>query len=70
MANTAKVVELIGSSDQSWEGAANSALQEASKTLQGITGIEVNDMTGKVTNGKITEYKVAVKVAFGIESNA
>lgn len=65
----AKVIELVGSSVTGWTEAAQAALDEANKTIKGITGLEVNDITAKVdpNSGKITEYKLAVKIAFGVE---
>ncbi len=64
-----KVIEIIGSSDKSWDDAARVALDEATKTIHGITGIEVTNMTAKVdpTTGKITEYHSVVKIAFRVE---
>jgi dodecin len=69
MTHIAKVIEIIGNSDKSWQDAAQSALNEARKTLHGITGIEVGDMTAKVdpNSGNITEYHTTVKIAFGVE---
>jgi len=69
MAHIAKVVEIIGGSDKGWSEAAQAALDEAKKTIHGITGLEVNDITAKVdpSSGKITEYRVGVKIAFGVE---
>ena len=69
MTHIAKVIEIIGSSDKSWQDAAQSALNEATKTLHGITGVEVGDMTAKVdpSSGNITEYHTAVKIPFGVE---
>ncbi len=69
MTKVAKVIELVGSSEQGWTEAAQAALDEANKTIKDITGLEVNDITAKVdpSNGKITEYRVAVKIAFGVE---
>jgi dodecin len=69
MTHVAKVIDLIGSSDKSWQDAAQAALNEAKKTIHGITGIEVGDMTAKVdpNSGNITEYHTAVKIAFGVE---
>ena len=68
MTHVAKVIDLVGSSDKSWEDAAQ-ALNEAKKTIHGITGVEVGDMTAKVdpNSGNITEYHTAVKIAFGVE---
>jgi dodecin len=69
MTHIAKVLEVIGNSDKSWQDAAQVALEEAKKTVHGITGIEIMDMTAKVDSntGNITEYHTAVKIAFGVE---
>jgi dodecin len=69
MTNVAKIIELVGSSNKSWEDAAQVALNEAKKTIHGITGIEVEDMTAKVdpNSGNIIDYHTAVKIAFGVE---
>ena len=57
---------LIG---QEWEDAVQVALTEATKTIRGITGIELTDMTARVdpNTGKIAEYHSTVKIAFGVE---
>ncbi len=64
----AKIVEIVGSSEKSWQDSAGS-VTEAKKTVRGIKGLEVQDMTAKVdpTTGNITQYRVCVKLAFGIE---
>ncbi|MGA9171762.1 MAG: dodecin family protein [Nitrososphaeraceae archaeon] len=69
MTDVAKIVEIVGSSDKSWQDAAQAALSEAKKTIHGITGVEVGDMTAKVdpNSGNITEYHTAVKIAFGVK---
>jgi flavin-binding protein dodecin len=69
MTNVAKVIELVGTSEQGWTKAAQTALDEAHNTIKGITGLEVNDITASVdpSSGKIKEYKVSVKIAFGVE---
>jgi dodecin len=69
MTRVAEVIEIIGNSDKSWQDAAQAALDEAKKTIHGITGIEVGDMTAKVdpNSGNITEYHTAVKIAFGVK---
>ncbi|MCL8207574.1 MAG: dodecin family protein [Actinomycetia bacterium] len=69
MAKVAKVIELVGESTQSWEDAVQSAVSEASRTVHGITGVEVTNWTAAVQNGKISEYKVDVKLAFGVDPN-
>ena len=69
MTHVAEVVEIVGSSDKSWEDAARVALNEASKTIRGITGIELTDMTARVdpSTGNITEYHSTIRLAFGVE---
>ena len=69
MTHVAKISEIVGSSDKSWEDAVQVALTEATKTIRGITGIELTDMTARVdpNTGKIVEYHSTVKIAFGVE---
>jgi flavin-binding protein dodecin len=69
MTHVVKIIEVVGSSDKGWQDAAQAALDEAKKTIHGITGVEVGDMTAKVdpNSGNITEYHTAVKIAFGVE---
>ncbi len=66
---TVKVIELIGTSKQSWEDAANNAVKEAQETIKGITGIEVVGQTARVENGGVTEYRTNVKLAFLVREN-
>jgi dodecin len=69
MTHIAKIIEIVGSSDKGWENAAQIAIEEARKTLHGIHGLEVMDMTAIVdeSTGKITQYRTGVKVSFGVE---
>ena len=69
MTHVAKVIELVGSSDKGGTEAAQAALDEAKKTIKDITGLEVNDITASVdpNTNTIKEYKVGVKIAFGVE---
>ena len=67
MADVAKVVTIIGSSSESFAEAAVVAVQEAAKTLRGITGADVVSMSATVENDRITAYKTTVNIAFGIE---
>ena len=68
MTDVAKIIEIVGSSTQGWEDAVQVAITEASKTIHGISGLEVIDMTGKVdpSTGKIEAYRATVKIAFGV----
>jgi dodecin len=69
MVHVAKIIDIIGSSDKGWEDAAQVAVDEAKKTIHGITGVEITDMTAKVdpNTGRITQYRAAVKIAFGVK---
>ncbi len=64
-----KIVNLLGSSTTSWDDAISQAVQEASKTIDNITGVEVLNTTGVIRDGKITEYKANVNVAFAVDPN-
>jgi dodecin len=65
--SVAKVTELIGHSEKSWQDAAEMAVREAAKTIRGISGIEVRHLTGKVKGGKIVEYRADIEIAYGVE---
>ena len=62
----AKVIELVGESQVGWEDAVRNAIKDASKTVENINGVEVYNMTANVDNGEIRDYKVNVKLAFGV----
>ncbi len=67
MSEVVKVIELVGTSEKSWDDAAQKALDQANKTLHHITGIEVTNMTANVKDGKFSTYRTTVKVAFVLE---
>jgi flavin-binding protein dodecin len=67
MSSIAKVIEVIGSSESNWEDVVEVAVQEASKTIRNISGVEVTNMTAEVNENRITSWRATVKVAFGIE---
>ncbi len=69
MASVVKVLELVGESSKNWEDAVHNAVNEASKTIRNITGVEVYNMTANVDNGRISEYKANVKIAFAVDPN-
>ncbi len=64
---TAKIVELVSSSTKSFEDAVRNAMKDASQSTRGITGAHIENMSVRCENGEIVEYKVNLKVAFGIE---
>ena len=68
MADIAKVITIIGSSPESFAKAADAAVQEAAKTIRGISGAHVVSMSAQVADGRISEYRTTVDIAFGVES--
>jgi hypothetical protein len=67
MAQVAKVVTIIGSSPESFAKAADAAVQEAAKTIRGITGVHVLSMSAEVEGDRISEYRTTVNIAFAVE---
>jgi len=65
--SVAKVVELIGSSPDSWEAAVTNAVEAAAQTLRNIRGVDVQRWTAKVEKNRIVEYRAVVKIAFIVE---
>jgi len=62
-----KVVKIMGTSEQSWQDAAEEAFLEASETIDNISGVEVEDFTADVDGGQIQEYRATVEVAFPVQ---
>ena len=67
MSNVAKVVTIIGNSPDGFAEAAQVAVQEAAKTLRGITGADVVSMSCEVEGDRVTVYRTTVNIAFGVE---
>jgi flavin-binding protein dodecin len=63
----ARVTEVVASSPKSWQDAVNEGLKRANKTLRNLTGLEVVEQKAKIENGKITEYRVKMKITFILE---
>ena len=62
-----KVIELVGTSKESWEKAAASAVALASKTLRDLRVAEVTTLDMALKNGKIESYRAKIKVSFKYE---
>lgn len=62
--SVAKVTEIIASSKKSFEDAVQVGVSRASKTLRNVKGAWVSDMKVDVEKGKITQYRVTLKVTF------
>ena len=63
-----KVLELMASSEKSWEDAAAVAVAEAGRTVKNIRSIYIEDHSAVVKNNKLIEYRINAKVSFEIES--
>ena len=59
-----RVTELIGTSNQSWEAAARTAVETAAKTLRDLRVAEVVEQDMTIENGKVTTYRVKLNVSF------
>lgn len=62
--SVAKVTEITATSSKSFDDAVASGVARASKTLQNIKGAWINGMKVDIENGKITSYRVDMKVTF------
>jgi flavin-binding protein dodecin len=65
-----KVIKVLGTSENSWDDAAQSAVDRASETIDNIRGVEVEDWTASVEDGDIVEYRATVEIAFPVEESA
>ena len=62
-----KVIELVGTSTDSWEKAAKAAVKQAGKSLRDMRVAEVSELDMQMSNGKIETYRAKVKVSFKFE---
>lgn len=63
-----KVIEVLAQSNKGWEDAANTALQEAARTVRNIKSLYVDDFQAIVENNRVVEYRLRAKVSFVLES--
>ncbi|MBI2932459.1 MAG: dodecin domain-containing protein [Planctomycetes bacterium] len=63
----ARVTEITASSSKGFHEAVQEGLRRAAKTLRGITGLEVISQKAKVSDGKVIEYRVSLKITFVLE---
>ena len=62
-----KIIELVGTSSESWEKAAEAAIKKASKSLRDLRIAEVSQLDMQIKDGKIESYRVKMKVSFRYE---
>jgi flavin-binding protein dodecin len=64
-----KIIELVGTSTESWEKAAKTAVERASKSLRDLRVAEVAEQDLVIENGKVTAYRARLKVSFKYEDD-
>lgn len=62
-----KVIEILANSPKGWEDAAQNAVAHASKTIKNIKSVFVDSQSCVVDDGKITSYRVNVKITFEVK---
>lgn len=62
-----KVIEILSSSEISWEDAARKGVAKASKSVKHIRSVYVHEQSATVSNGDITEFRVNLKLTFELE---
>ncbi len=65
-----KIIELVGTSAESWEAAARNAVETAAKTLDDIRIAEVIKLDMRVEDGKVVAYRARVSVSFKLRERA
>ncbi|MGC8491498.1 MAG: dodecin family protein [Syntrophobacteraceae bacterium] len=63
-----KIVELVGTSPNSWEEAAKEVVETATKSLRDLRIAEVDKMDMRIENGKVVEYRARVRLSFKYEA--
>ena len=64
-----KIIELVGTSPDSWEKAAAAAVQRASKSLRDLRVAEISELDIQLKDGAIQSYRAKVKVSFKFEGD-
>jgi len=64
-----KVIELVGTSTESWEKAATAAVESAAQSLRDLRVAEVVDQDLVIEGGKVAAYRAKIKVSFKYEGN-
>ena len=62
-----KVIEVLANSDESWEDAAKKAVKQASRSVDNIRSVYINEQSATVEDGEITGYRVNVKITFEVK---
>jgi dodecin len=65
--STYKIIELVGTSEISWEDAAKNAVATANKSLRDLRVAEVKELDLKIEKGKVTAYRARLELSFKYE---
>jgi dodecin len=64
---TYKLIEIVGTSEESFARAVSAGVERASKTVRNIDWFEVTELRGRVEEGKVSQYQVKMKVGFRLD---
>lgn len=64
---TYKKIELVGTSTESFSGAASNAIAKAAESLHNLSWFEVVEQRGHIVDGKIQQYQVTVRIGFRVD---
>jgi hypothetical protein len=67
--NVYKIIELVGTSSESWEKAASNAVAKAAESLRDLRIAEISQLDMQLNNGKVEAYRAKVKVSFKFEGH-
>ncbi|HEV7239692.1 MAG TPA: dodecin [Thermoanaerobaculia bacterium] len=62
-----KLVEIVGTSEESFAKAVSAGVERASETLRNLDWFEVTELRGRVSKGKVSQYQVKMKVGFRLD---
>ena len=65
--NVYKIIELVGTSEESWEKAASAAVAQAARSLRDLRIAEVSELDLQIEDGRVKAYRAKVKVSFKYE---
>lgn len=67
MGDTYKMITLVGTSDESYEDAIDSAIRDASATIRNLNWFEVKELRGRLADGEVAEFQATIQVGFKVE---
>jgi dodecin len=65
--NVYKLVEIVGTSSDSFAAAVSSGVERASKSLHNLDWFEVTELRGRIADGKVAQFQVKMKVGFRLD---